>query len=29
MSKMEQLGIAEWPVTERLALLGELRESLP
>lgn len=29
MTKMEQLGIAEWPVAEKLALLGELWESLP
>lgn len=29
MSKMEQLGIGDWPVADKLTLLGELWDSLP
>jgi hypothetical protein len=29
MSKLEQLGIADWPVADKLTLLGELWDSLP
>lgn len=29
MSKMDQLGIADWPVADKLTLLGELWDSLP